>query len=115
MRMAGNHLAGQRIADIGHIKLMLLLCYLSIETDMQQHVAKFLADLMDIVPDEGIAELVSLLDGIWAQTFIGLLLVPRAIGSQRIEDIQKAPESLHFFFFCMHKPKIIGAKIVNNS
>ena len=35
---------------------------------------------MNIVFDERIAKFIGLLDGIWAQTLVRLLLVPRTIG-----------------------------------
>jgi hypothetical protein len=102
MRMPGNHFPSQGIADICHVKLLLLLCYLGIETDVQQHIAQLLADVVDIVLDQGIAELIGLLDGIRPEALVGLLLVPRTIGPQRVKHVEKTTESLHFFFFCMH-------------
>ena len=81
MGMASDHLLCQGITDIGHIKLLLFFCNFRIETDMQQHVTQFLADVMEIILDEGIAELVCLLDSIGSQTLVRLFLVPRTIGS----------------------------------
>ena len=71
---------------------------------MKQYIAQFLADFVDIVLDQCIAEFIGLLDGIGTEALVGLFLVPRTIGPQRIKYVEKAPESLHFFFFCVHKP-----------
>ena len=39
MGMAGDHLLRERIADVGHIKLLLLFSNLRIETDVKQNIA----------------------------------------------------------------------------
>ena len=114
MRMACDHLSGKSITDISHIELFLLLGNLGIETDVQQDVAQFLTDIMDIVLDQRIAELVGLFYRIWSEALVGLLPVPGAIRPQCVEHIKKTPESLHFFFFRVHNSSNIGAKIQNN-
>ena len=77
--MTGYHLASKGVAHISHVKLALFLSNLGIETDMEQHITKFLTNVRDIILDKSIAELISLLDGIWSKTLVGLLFVPRTI------------------------------------
>ena len=114
MRMPGDHLLRQGVTHVRHVKLFLFLCDLRIETDVQQHVTQLLADVVDIVLDQGVAELVGLFDRIGSQTLVRLFLVPRTVRPQRVEHVQETTESLHFFLFCMHNTLIIGAKIQNN-
>ena len=79
MRMAGYHLPGEGIAYVGYVKLRLLFGYLRIKTNVQQHVSQLLADIMQIIFDQRIAEFVCFLYRIGTQAFVGLLSIPRAI------------------------------------
>ena len=79
--MTGDHLLRQRITDISHIELFLLLRNLRVEADMEQHIAQLLTDIVNVVLDQGVAELVSLFYRIGSQTLVRLFLVPRTIGS----------------------------------
>ena len=106
MRMTENHLVAQLVAYISNIKLLFLLTYPAVEHNMQQDIAQLLANLTLVIADDGIAELIGLLDGIRTQRLVGLLTVPRTLHAQTIHDIQQPSEGFHFFLsgmFLFHK------------
>ena len=55
MGMAEYKLVSKFVADVGNVKRAFLLTNLSIETDMEKHISKFLANIQRIVFHEGIA------------------------------------------------------------
>ena len=100
--MAEFEFLHQTVAHISYVKLFLLTGYSGIKGHMEEHIAQLLADVLRIVLHQGITQFKGFFYGVGAQTFVGLLLVPRALFAQRVEHIQKAPECRHLFFSCMH-------------
>ena len=100
--MAEYEFVDKLVADIRHVKLLLLLAYLGIEAHMQQHVAQFLADIRLVVLEQGVAQFECLFYGVGSKRLVGLLAVPRTFLAQLVEHIQQTSESLEFFFSCMH-------------
>ena len=80
MRMTEDKLVGKAIADIGNIELALLASNPRIEADMEQHVAKLLADVMEVILLKGISKLINFLYGVGPERLIGLLAVPWTFG-----------------------------------
>ena len=79
MWMPKDELVSQLVAHIGNVELLLFLRYLSVEADVQQHVAQLFADIGRIVTREGVAQLVGFFYGVGAQALIGLFLIPGAL------------------------------------
>ena len=100
MGVAEDEFVAQFVADVGNVEIALLAAYLGIEDNVQKHIAKFLAYLVGVLFDEGIAQFESLLYGVWAQALKGLLAVPGALLSEGVHHIQQTTESGQFLFFC---------------
>ena len=111
MGMTKDKLIGRAVADIDDVEVALLLADAGIEANVQQNVAQFLTDFVFIVLYEGISQLEGLLDCVRTQTLVGLLSVPRTILPERVQNIEIAPESRHFFFFCVHVRIFNTAKV----
>ncbi len=105
MWMTVNQLLIERIGHICHIELSLLLCDLSIEQDMEQHIAELLADIGCVIIHQGLTKLVDLLYGVGAERRIGLLPVPRTLNTQTVECINNTPYgfSLELRRFIFHR------------
>ena len=94
MGMAEDELVGLRIANIGEIKIIRFGTYLCIEEHMHQHVAQLLADVVGVVFHECVAKFKRFLYGIGAQALVGLLLVPRALLAQLVENVHEPAKRL---------------------
>ena len=79
MWVAEDEFVTQLVAHVSHVEGTFLAAYLGIEYHVKQYVPQFLADIRVIVPDEGIAQFKSFLDGVRAQALVGLLSVPGAL------------------------------------
>ena len=102
MRMTIYQLVAQEIDDIHYIEMLLLLTNLGIKQHMKQHISKFLRKLAFLPFENGITEFIHLLQSLWAQRFVGLFPVPRALDPQFIQHIQNPSKCLQYFFSCMH-------------
>ena len=87
MWMAVDELITERMRDIGDIVESLLLTYTAVEDDMQEDIPEFFLDLLGLSPEEGIGELIDLLDGIRTKALVGLLPIPRALGTQALQHV----------------------------
>ena len=77
MRMTIDKLITQEVDDINNIKMLFFLPYLGIEDHMKKHIAKFFGQLTFLTLQDGIAQLIYLLNGLRPQRFVCLLSVPR--------------------------------------
>ena len=93
MRVPINQLIAELVADIGDIEVTCLGAYLGIEDDVEEDVAELLADVILVVLDDGIGQLIGLLDGVRTQALVGLLTVPRTFLAKIIHDVEQTPES----------------------
>jgi hypothetical protein len=87
MGMTVDEFITERMGDIGDIVESLLLTYTAVEDDMQEDIPEFLLDLLRLSPEEGIGELIDLLDGIRTKALVGLLPIPRALGTQALQHV----------------------------
>jgi len=55
------------------------------EDDLEQEIAQFIAQVVEIAPRNGVGDLVSLLDGVRRDRFKGLLQVPGTAGAARAQ------------------------------
>ena len=90
MRMAIDQLVAQGIDRRRIVEGTGLLTQLGIEYDMQQQVADLLLDPLQIVVQNGICQLIGLLDGIVSQRIESLLPVPGALLAQGVHHLQQA-------------------------
>ena len=82
--------------------MLFLLTDIGIEQHMKPDIAKLLRKLVFFPLEDGIAELVDLLQGLGAKRLVCLLPVPWTFLSQFIKDVKNASESLKLLFSCMH-------------
>ena len=87
MGMAVDELITERMGDIGDVIEPLLLTYTAVEDDMQEDIPEFLLDLLGLSPEEGIGELIDLLDSVRAKALVGLLPIPRALDTQALQYV----------------------------
>src|SRR5262249_13620328 len=83
VRMAPYQLFGQALDDVGKVEGPLLLRHAGMEDDLQQEIAQFIAQVIEIASRNGIGDLVSLLDGIGGDRLEGLLQVQRTAAAAR--------------------------------
>ena len=81
MRVTKYEFVYQMITNICHVELLFFFTYLSVEGNMQQHVAQLFTDIFHVVLHQSVAELIGFFYGIGPQAFIGLLTIPRTFFS----------------------------------
>ena len=87
MGVTVDELITERMRDIGDSVESLLLTDAAVEDDMQEDIPELLLDLLGLSPEEGIGELIDLLDGIRAKALVGLLPIPRALDTQALQHV----------------------------
>ena len=93
MRMAADHLPRDRFDDVAERKCVLLLRHAGVIHHLQQEIAEFLAEIVEIAARDGIDHLIGLLDGVGRDRRKILLEVPGAAGdgrAQRCHDLDQA-------------------------
>src|SRR5262245_9979133 len=85
MRMTAHELFGEALDDVGKVEGPLLLRHAGMEDDLEQEVAQFVAQVIELAPRNGVGDLVSLLDGNGGDRVKGLLEIPRAAGAGRAQ------------------------------
>ena len=78
MGMTAHELGGDGFDDAAEIKQARLFRHAGVKDDLQQKVAKLLAQIFGLAALDRVGDLVSLLDGEWRDRGEGLLDVPRA-------------------------------------
>ena len=92
MRMAADKLLGDRLDHVAEIEGALLLRHAGVEHDLQQEVAQFVAQIVEIAAGDGVGDLVGLLDRVGRDGREILLQIPRTAGpgrAQRRHDVEK--------------------------
>ena len=93
VRMSSNHLARHRLDDVAKIECVLLLGHAGVEHHLQQEVAEFVAEVIEVAAGDGVDDLIGFLDGVGSDGCKILLEIPgtAAAGrSQRRHDIEQA-------------------------
>ena len=80
MWMTEDKLVGKAVADVCHVELSLLASNPCVEANVEQHIAKFLADIVRIILDKCIGKLVNFFYGVGPERLVGLLAVPWTFG-----------------------------------
>ncbi len=83
MRMPADHLAGDRLDHVAEGKGILFLGHPGVIGDLQQQVAEFLAQIVEIAARNRVGDLIGLLDRVGRDRCEILLEVPRAAGHRR--------------------------------
>ena len=93
MRMPADHLARDRLDHIAERKGVLLLRHAGVKHHLQQEIAEFVAEIVEIAARDGVDDLIGLLDGVGRDRRKILFEVPRATGhgrAQRRHDFEQA-------------------------
>ena len=85
MRMAADHLARDRLDHVAEGKGVLLFRHAGVIDDLQQEVAEFLAEVIEIAARDRVGYLIGLLDGVGRNGRKILLEVPRTAGHRRAQ------------------------------
>ena len=93
MRMAADHLRCDRLDHVAEGKGVLLFRHAGVIDDLQQEIAQFLAEVIEIAARDRVGNLVGLLDRVGRDRRKVLLEVPRTAGdrrAQRRHDLDEA-------------------------
>ena len=93
MRMAADHLLGDRLDDAAEIECALLLGHARVEHHLQQKVAELVAQIDEIAARNRVGNLIGLFERVGRDGREILLEVPGAAGhrrAQRSHDFEKA-------------------------
>ena len=85
MRMAADHLARDRLNHVAEGKGVLLFRHAGVIDDLQQEVAQFLAEVIEIAARDRVGYLIGLLDGVGRNGRKILLEVPRTARHRRAQ------------------------------
>ena len=80
VRMPPDHFGGDAFDNIAKIERTLLLCHLGVIDDLKQQIAQFLPQVIEVVPGNGVNNLVGFLEGVGRDGAEILLEVPRTAG-----------------------------------
>ena len=83
MRMAADHLVGDRLDDVAESEFAGLLRHLRVIDDLQQQVAELLAQIVQVAARDRVGDLVGFLDRVGRDGRKVLLDVPGAAGLRR--------------------------------
>ena len=93
VRMTADHLVGDGLNHIAKIERLELLGHASVEDDLQQKIAEFLTQIVDVVALDGIDHFERLLERVRRDGFEILLQIPGAARYRRPQgshDIEQA-------------------------
>jgi hypothetical protein len=85
MRMPSDHFSRHRLDDVAERKGAVLLRHPRVEHDLQQQIAEFVAEIVEIAAGDGVDDLIGLLDGILRDRRKILFEVPGAAGHRRAQ------------------------------
>ncbi len=77
MGMPPDHLRGDGIDHVGEGEASVFLGHAGVIDDLQQEIAELILQRVEIVPRDGIGDLVGFLDGVWRDGREALLAIPR--------------------------------------
>ncbi len=93
MRMPPDHLARDRLDHVAECERALFFRHPGVKHHLQQEVAEFVAEIVEVAARDRIGDLIGLLDGVGRDARKVLFEVPRAAGagrSQRRHDVEQA-------------------------
>ena len=93
VRMAADQLGGDGLDHVGEIEGALLLRHAGVENDLQQQIAEFVLEPVEIAARDGVGHLIGFLERVGRDGGESLLEVPRAAGAgraQRRHDLDQA-------------------------
>ena len=92
VRMAADQLLGDGLDHVAEIEGALLLRHAGVKHHLQQEIAQFVAQIVEIVTDDGVGDLVGFLERVGRDGREILLQVPRTTGAgraQRRHDLEE--------------------------
>ncbi len=93
VRVAADHLGGDRLDDVGEGERAVLLGELRVIDDLEEEVAQLVAKIAHVVPRDRVGDLVGFLDRVRRDGREVLFQIPRAAGHgrpQRRHDFDQA-------------------------
>jgi hypothetical protein len=78
MGMPPDHLGGDGIDHVTEAEASVFLSHAGVIDDLQQEIAELVLEPVEIVPCDGVGDLVSFLDRVWRDRREALLAIPRA-------------------------------------
>ena len=93
MRMPADHFARDRLDHVAERKRVLFLRHAGVEHHLQQEIAEFVAQIVEIAARDGVSDFIGFLDGVGRDGRKILLEVPRAAGAGRSQlrhDVEQA-------------------------
>ncbi len=100
MRMAADHLGGDGVDHAAEIEGALLLGHAGVKHDLEQQVAKLVAQVAQVTARNGVGDLVGFLDGVWRDRREVLLQIPRTAAAgraQRRHDLDEPDDIAGWF------------------
>ena len=83
--MAAQELLGDRLDHVAEIERALLLRHAGMEHDLEQEVAEFFAQIVEVAARDGVGDLVGFFERVGRDGREILLQVPRAAGAGRAQ------------------------------
>ena len=80
--MPPDHLGGDGIDHVGEGEASVFLGHARVIDDLQQEIAELILQRVEIVPRDGIGDLVGFLDSVWRDGREALLAIPRTVRSR---------------------------------
>ena len=93
MRMPSDHLSRDRLDHVAECERVLFLRHAGVEHHLQQEIAEFVAEIVEIAARDGVGDLIGLLDGVGRDGRKILFEIPGAAAagrSQRRHDVEQA-------------------------
>ena len=93
MRMPPDHLARDRLDHVAEGEGVLLLGHAGVIDHLQQEIAEFVLEIVEIAARDGIGDLIGFLDGVGRDGRKILFEIPRTAGdgrAQRRHDFEQA-------------------------
>ena len=82
MRMPADHLARDGLDHVAERERVLLLRHAGVIDHLQQEIAEFVVEIVEIAARDGVGDLIGFLDGVGRDRRKILLEVPRAAGAR---------------------------------
>ena len=92
MRMPPDHLGGDGLDHVAESERILLLGHAGMKHHLQQEIAQFVAEIVEIAARDGVGDFIGFLDGVGGDAGKVLFEVPRAPAagrSQRRHDLEQ--------------------------
>ena len=92
MRMPPDHLARDRLDHVAERERVLLFGHAGVKHHLQQEIAEFVAEIVEIAARDGVGDFIGFLDGVGRDRRKILFEVPRAAGAgraQRRHDLEQ--------------------------